>query len=442
MTEKRYGSAARDTMARLRETLDRASTARRATRKRKLDDNGTAVPETFLRYSADGRSVELYWAWWTATFVDGDGEYPGRGDVETRRAACEYGRWTEDYFAWYWKQLGCPEAGAQAATEDDAIWWAEQYGRWLTTGEPAAVAKPRAASPAKDGVTGQDESETDATDRVAAADAALAAPSPKATRAPERPDLPSVRKYWYQRYLLFSRFDEGVRLDEEGWFSVTPEAIAEHHAYRCQTDVIVDAFAGVGGNAIQFALTCHRVIAIDLDPVRLRCAMHNARVYGVANRIDFICGDFLALAPSLKADAVFLSPPWGGPHYTAVEQYDLDMTTPHSDTIFAAARRISDNIALFMPNTVNIAQAAALAADAGLACDVEANMTKGKHKTTTIYYGDFATQSGKSGDEDASASATSSSSAASSSSASAPSERPSKRSIRIAEESDEASDRT
>ncbi len=33
-------------------------------------------------------------------------------------------------------------------------------------------------------------------------------------------------KYWLQRYTLFSRFDEGVLIDEEGWFSVTPEALA------------------------------------------------------------------------------------------------------------------------------------------------------------------------------------------------------------------------
>lgn len=33
-------------------------------------------------------------------------------------------------------------------------------------------------------------------------------------------------KYWLQRYTLFSRFDEGVMMDEEGWYSVTPEAVA------------------------------------------------------------------------------------------------------------------------------------------------------------------------------------------------------------------------
>lgn len=53
----------------------------------------------------------------------------------------------------------------------------------------------------------------------------------------------------------------------EGWFSVTPERIAEHIAQRIHhshvhVDVVVDAFCGVGGNAIQFALTGTRGSAI------------------------------------------------------------------------------------------------------------------------------------------------------------------------------------
>ena len=33
-------------------------------------------------------------------------------------------------------------------------------------------------------------------------------------------------KYWLLRHTLFARYGEGVALDEEGWYSVTPEAIA------------------------------------------------------------------------------------------------------------------------------------------------------------------------------------------------------------------------
>ncbi|TNY19061.1 hypothetical protein DMC30DRAFT_398707 [Rhodotorula diobovata] len=47
-------------------------------------------------------------------------------------------------------------------------------------------------------------------------------------------------------------------MDREGWYSVTPENVAAQIAERCRSGVVVDAFCGVGGNAIQFAFTCER----------------------------------------------------------------------------------------------------------------------------------------------------------------------------------------
>ena len=65
------------------------------------------------------------------------------------------------------------------------------------------------------------------------------------------------------------------------------------------------------------------MIAIDIDPVKIDLARNNAEIYGVVDKIEFICGDFLQLASSLKADIVFLSPPWGGPDYTTAEIFDI-----------------------------------------------------------------------------------------------------------------------
>jgi trimethylguanosine synthase len=45
---------------------------------------------------------------------------------------------------------------------------------------------------------------------------------------------PKLAKYWAQRYSLFSKFDQGIDIDEEGWYSVTPESIAIHIAQRCR----------------------------------------------------------------------------------------------------------------------------------------------------------------------------------------------------------------
>ncbi|CAH1772304.1 unnamed protein product [Owenia fusiformis] len=202
-------------------------------------------------------------------------------------------------------------------------------------------------------------------------------------------DDDELRKYWAQRYRLFSKFDDGIKLDREGWFSVTPEKIAKHIAERCECDVIIDAFCGVGGNAIQFALTCERVIAIDIDPVKLECAKNNAKIYGVEDRIDFIEGDYMKLAPSLKADVVYLSPPWGGPGYLEAEVFDIEtMISLNGFTIFEISEKITKNIAYFMPRNVNADQLSSLAGPGGKV-EIEQNLLNQKLKTITAYYGDL-----------------------------------------------------
>ncbi|CAN0093748.1 unnamed protein product [Scytosiphon promiscuus] len=171
------------------------------------------------------------------------------------------------------------------------------------------------------------------------------------------PHVPN--KYWGQRYRYFSRFDDGVTMDEEGWYSVTPEAIARHIAERVCCDVVVDPFVGCGGNAVQFALVAHVVFAIDLDPVKLEHARRNAAIYGVENRIEFILGDAMKVLPTLKADAVFLSPPWGGPGYQDSKTFDLNTMIPpplSALEMFRAARQVTPNVVFFLPRNVDAFQ--------------------------------------------------------------------------------------
>ena len=100
------------------------------------------------------------------------------------------------------------------------------------------------------------------------------------------------------------------------------------------------------------------MIAIDIDPEKLRCARENARIYGVDHKIDFLLGDFLQLAPVLKADVVFLSPPWGGPQYLGEEIFDIDkMMTPEGFLIFRLAKAISHNVSFFVPRNSDVNQA-------------------------------------------------------------------------------------
>ncbi|XP_034211056.1 uncharacterized protein LOC117624032 isoform X3 [Prunus dulcis] len=201
-----------------------------------------------------------------------------------------------------------------------------------------------------------------------------------------------IGKYWCQRYLLFSRYDDGIKMDEEGWFSVTPEPLARHHAERCGSGIIIDCFTGVGGNSIQFAHISKHVIAIDIDPKKIDYAHHNAAIYGVDDRIDFIKGDFFELAPKLKADTVFLSPPWGGPDYAKVKTYDLRMLKPHDGYfLFNTAKEVASRIVMFLPRNVDLNQLAELALSGSRpwSLEVEKNFLTGKLKGITAYFSDM-----------------------------------------------------
>eukprot|EP00908_Phaeocystis_cordata_P010293 Transcript_21142.p1 GENE.Transcript_21142~~Transcript_21142.p1 ORF type:complete len:340 (-),score=86.08 Transcript_21142:24-1007(-) len=194
------------------------------------------------------------------------------------------------------------------------------------------------------------------------------------------PYNPKLEAFWYRRRELFSKFDRGVRLDAESWASVTPERLAAHMAARLTRGghgrLVVDPFCGCGGNAIQQAVSdpTGAVLAIDVDPHKVAMARHNARLYGVQGRILFVVGDALSLLPRIRADAVVLSPPWGGIDYDDSGPFDLsrDMAPCCGFRIFEAACAAAPVVAYYLPKNTNRAQIAQLAArHASRACELQ-----------------------------------------------------------------------
>jgi SAM-dependent methyltransferase len=107
----------------------------------------------------------------------------------------------------------------------------------------------------------------------------------------------------------FSR--RSTRLDDEARKSLTPEALALALGERARDLRVIDACAGAGGNAIGFARTGCTVVAIEINESRLAMARHNAKLYGVADRIEFVAGDACSILPERDADLLFIDPPWG-----------------------------------------------------------------------------------------------------------------------------------
>lgn len=87
-------------------------------------------------------------------------------------------------------------------------------------------------------------------------------------------------KYWDQRYRIFNKYDDGIELDEESWYSITYENVANHITDRCldianQNNIgpmtnVIDAFSGCGGMTIPLAQRGLCVTAVDIDEQKLR----------------------------------------------------------------------------------------------------------------------------------------------------------------------------
>ncbi|XP_003739694.1 uncharacterized protein LOC100897763 [Galendromus occidentalis] len=216
---------------------------------------------------------------------------------------------------------------------------------------------------------------------------------PLTTSADALEDAPKdarLAKYWAQRYRLFRKFDDGIRLNETAWFSVTPEKIAEHVAARMcpksqrKSNFVIDAFCGVGGDAVQLGLRSQLVLAIDIDRETIEMAKHNAAIYGVEKRLDFIQADMNTFVPRISPDAVLFTPPWGGPEYKDKDAYDLSDMEVDLVKIFRRWQQVTPNIALIVPRNTKVEKLCELGR-----VELEQNLLNKKIKTLTAYYGDL-----------------------------------------------------
>ncbi|CAN8098749.1 unnamed protein product [Discula destructiva] len=230
-------------------------------------------------------------------------------------------------------------------------------------------------------------------------------------------------RYWRQRYDLFSLYDDGIHLTDAAWFGVTAEPIALQIAAelaekspspkarrpgrrpRCRK-VIIDLFAGAGGNTIAFALQSHwdLVIGIEIDAPTLACAQHNAQVYGAADLGNLVwvhgdCMDFLrrlrhfpeTLARELRVSEhddvhLFASPPWGGPMYSGDNVLDLDAMAPYGVGLLHERMRPMAH-AMFLPRNGDLNQLASLVSDTSdEKLDVVQYCINGSCKGMVAYY--------------------------------------------------------
>ncbi|GME22156.1 RNA cap guanine-N2 methyltransferase [Neofusicoccum parvum] len=205
-----------------------------------------------------------------------------------------------------------------------------------------------------------------------------------------------IQKYWWQRYNIWFNYDDGVWMTDDAWFGVTPEPVADKIAEQIANAVpagkttIIDAFAGAGGNAIAFAKTGRwdMIFAIEKDPDVLKCAKHNAEVYGVASKIFFIQGDCFEVIKkrfSFNKDFVVFA----SPTYCGHEVFDLKTMQPYNmHQLYKSFTKVSNEVVLYLPRTSDLNQLAKYVPE-GQQIQVAHYCMWGASKALCAYFGNF-----------------------------------------------------
>ena len=166
--------------------------------------------------------------------------------------------------------------------------------------------------------------------------------------------LPEI-SFFYKRYYYYSKYDKGIKMDYESWYSVTPESIAKYIALLTRGKVIIDGFCGSGGNVIQFSKYGKKVFAIDIDKNKIDICKNNCNVYECENNIEFILDDYLNMKGKIKADFVFLSPPWGGLKYKNSNVYSIKkFMQPNIIDIIRVSLNVAKFILFYVPRNLDL----------------------------------------------------------------------------------------
>lgn len=90
-------------------------------------------------------------------------------------------------------------------------------------------------------------------------------------------------------------------------------------------------------------------------------------------------------------DAIFLSPPWGGPEYKVKpdSSFDIEKDIPVDGfKIFNTALKVTENICYFLPRNSNVEQIVSMAGENNHV-EVEQNLLNGRLKTISAYFGNL-----------------------------------------------------
>lgn len=157
----------------------------------------------------------------------------------------------------------------------------------------------------------------------------------------------------------------------------THRSIAMHRAKRLACGTIVEIGCGIGSQTIEFAKTCKKVIAIEIDPRKVAFARANCEKMDIDN-VEFVCADGIeALEEVEKADVVFCDPE----RAPEAKERTIDAFSPSIMGLIDACAHKTSDVAIELPPHMK---------DIPINGELEYASIDGKLARLTIYRGALA----------------------------------------------------
>jgi trimethylguanosine synthase len=150
------------------------------------------------------------------------------------------------------------------------------------------------------------------------------------------------------------KFSKPLSADPDAYYMSCPEVVGQHLAKQLSRfKTAVELCCAVGAAVIPLAQSMEKVTGVDISHDRVRDAKHNAELYGVEDKTDFIVGDVLDpdLLQSISAEVAILDPDWSlSGAEKSVHVDNVDDTQPSMREMFNLTKRyITPNIVIRVP---------------------------------------------------------------------------------------------
>ena len=100
-------------------------------------------------------------------------------------------------------------------------------------------------------------------------------------------------------------------VDERVYEPAEDTFLLAEHLVVAEDDVVLDVGTGSGIQAVLAAKKAKRVVAVDINPYAIECAIKNAQTNEVKERIEFRQGDlFQSIKPDEKFDVILFNSPY------------------------------------------------------------------------------------------------------------------------------------